>query len=83
MHILTLTVHICDTVRMRTTLDLPEDLLNAAREASGRASKTDTIIYALKEVVRRQKVEALKAMFGTVTVDLDLCKVRGRQRTVA
>ena len=64
---------------MRTTLDLPEDLLNEARTATGRSSKTETIVYALKEVVRRQKIEALKAMFGTVPVELDLNKIRGRR----
>jgi hypothetical protein len=65
---------------MRTTLDLPEELLNEARELTGRVSKTDTIVYALKEVIRRQKIEALKAMFGTVTLALDLDKIRGRHR---
>jgi len=68
---------------MRTTLDLPEALLNEAREATGKASKTETIVYALQEVVRRRKIETLKAMFGTVAIDLDLSKVRGRHRAPA
>ena len=68
---------------MRTTLDLPEDLVNEAREVAGRASKTETIVYALKEVVRRGKIERLKAMFGTIPIDLDLDKIRGRHRTPA
>lgn len=66
---------------MRTTLILPEALVDAARIASGRKSKTETIIYALEEVVRRSKVDALKAMLGTVAVQVDLAKTRGRGQT--
>ena len=39
---------------MRTTLDLPVDLVDAARSALGFKSKTDTIILALRELVRRR-----------------------------
>ncbi len=63
---------------MRTTLDLPEDLVEAARDAIGFKSKTDTVVYALKEVVRRSRVEDLKKMFGTVRVDLDISHSRRR-----
>jgi len=63
---------------MRTTLILPDDLVDAAREAAGMASKTETVIYALKEVIRRKRIDDLKGMFGTVDVRIDLDKVRGR-----
>ena len=63
---------------MRTTLDLPENLVDEARAAVGFKSKTDTVVYALKEVVRRSRVEDLKAMFGTVRIDLDISKSRRR-----
>lgn len=65
---------------MRTTLILPDGLIDSAREAAGLASKTDTVVYALKEVIRRKRIVELKAMFGTVDVRLDLGKVRGRSR---
>jgi hypothetical protein len=64
---------------MRTTLDLPEALLDEARIATGCKSKTETIVYALAEVVRRKRVEALKAMLGTVNIKADLAKTRGRR----
>lgn len=64
---------------MRTTLDLPEDLVDDARKALGFKSKTDTVVYALREVVRRKHVEGLKALFGKVHIDLDLDKARGRR----
>ena len=65
---------------MRTTLDLPDDLVDDAREVLGFKSKTDTVVYALREVVRRGRIEGLKALFGKVHIDLDLDKVRGRPR---
>ena len=63
---------------MRTTLDLPENLVDEARTAVGFKSKTDTVVYALKEVVRRSRVEDLKSMFGNVRIDLDISKSRRR-----
>lgn len=65
-------------VYMRTTLDLPADLVDDAREVLGFKSKTDTVVYALREVVRRGHIEGLKALFGKVHIDLDLDRVRGR-----
>ena len=34
---------------MRTTLDLPENLIDEARAAVGFKSKTDTVVYALRK----------------------------------
>lgn len=63
---------------MRTTLDLPVELLDEARHKLGYRSKTDTIIYALKEVVRRSKLDELKAICGTVDFDVDPLTLRGK-----
>lgn len=63
---------------MRTTLDLPEDLVNEAKTILGFKSKTDTIVFALTEIVRRDKREKLIAMFGKVKIDIDLDKSRRR-----
>lgn len=71
-------MHILMLHRMRTTLDLPQELIDAARSATGCSSKTETIVYALKEVVRRKRIEALKSLIGHVAVDVDLTKTRGR-----
>ncbi|OFW42975.1 MAG: hypothetical protein A3J29_21650 [Acidobacteria bacterium RIFCSPLOWO2_12_FULL_67_14b] len=65
---------------MRTTLDLPDTLVEDARDVLGFKSKTDTVVYALREVVRRGRVEGLKALFGKVHIDLDLDKTRGRTK---
>jgi len=65
---------------MRTTLDLPEDLLEEARAALGFKSKTDTIVLALRELVRRQRLDELKALLGKVRLDIDIPASRRRVR---
>ena len=41
---------------MRTTLDLPAELLDEARRLLGFKSKTDTVVLSLRELVRRRRV---------------------------
>ena len=65
---------------MRTTLDIPEGLLDEARAALGFRSKTDTIVLALRELLRRQRLEELKGLLGRVRLDVDLPKSRRRPR---
>jgi Arc/MetJ family transcription regulator len=68
-----------DCADMRTTLDLPDHLVEEARRMLGFKSKTDTIIFALSELVRRGRIEQLKSMMGSVRLDIDLAKSRRRQ----
>ena len=68
---------------MRTTLILPEPLINEARTVLGFTSKTDTVIYALREVVRRGRVDDLKSMLGRVSFEFDPATLRKRDRTRA
>lgn len=65
---------------MRTTLDLPEPLIEEARRLLGFKSKTDTVVVSLQDLVRRKRIEELKAMLGTVKLDLDLGRSRRRPR---
>jgi len=46
---------------MRTTLDIPDDLLNRAREVSGRQSKRDVVCWALEEATRKEAMSELLA----------------------
>lgn len=63
---------------MRTTLDLPMDLVEEARQALAFKSKTDTIIFALRELLRRKQLDELKALEGKIELDLDVPKSRRR-----
>ncbi len=65
---------------MRTTLDLPDELLDSARRALGFKSKTDTIVVALRELVRRHRLEELKSLLGRVELDVDVERSRRRPR---
>ena len=65
---------------MRTTLDLPEDLLEEARTALGFKSKTDTVVMALRELLRRRRIEDLKGLLGRVQLEVDVPASRPRPR---
>ena len=64
---------------MRTTLDLPEDLLESAMKACHQKTKTATIIAALQDMVRRSRLQGLRQFQGRVPdldVDLDVLRKR-------
>jgi hypothetical protein len=63
---------------MRTTLDIPLPLIEEARDLLGFKSKTDTVILALKELIRRQRLDELKSLFGSIDLDIDLERSRRR-----
>ena len=63
---------------MRTTLDLPEDLLNDAQVTLGFRSKTDTVIMALRNLVRQHRIDELKGLLGKVRLDIDIPRSRRR-----
>lgn len=65
---------------MRTTLDLPVDLIDEARAAIGFTSKTDTVVFALREVVRRSRLEDLKKLVRRVDYAPDTLAPRRKER---
>lgn len=65
---------------MRTTLDLPADLLEQAMTSLKFKSKTDTVVHALRELMRRQKLEELKNLAGKIPLEIDLSVSRRRPR---
>lgn len=65
-------------IHMRTTLDLPVDLVEEARAALGFKSKTDTVVLALRELVRRRRLDDLKELLGRVELDIDVAGSRRR-----
>jgi Arc/MetJ family transcription regulator len=65
---------------MRTTLDLPDGLVEEARDAIGFKSKTDTVVYALKEIVRRKRVGELKDWITRIEFEFDPTEIREMDR---
>ena len=63
---------------MRTTLDLPDVLMQDAMKVSHQKTKTAVIITALQELVRKNRLQELRHFKGRVNLDLDLNVARKR-----
>jgi hypothetical protein len=63
---------------MRTTLDLPERLMQDAMKASPQKTKTAVIIAALQDFVRKSRLRELRSFKGRVELDVDLDALRKR-----
>ncbi|HJX31131.1 MAG TPA: type II toxin-antitoxin system VapB family antitoxin [Thermodesulfobacteriota bacterium] len=64
---------------MRTTLDIPEDLINEAMKAIHTNTKTKVIVTALEGLIRKSKISGLKKFKGKVDLHMDLDVIRKRQ----
>ncbi len=63
---------------MRTTLDLPDELLEEARRAANLPSKRAAVVAGLEELIRRSRRDALRALAGQLEVKVDLARSRKR-----
>lgn len=63
---------------MRTTLDLPNDLIKEAMEITKAKTKTEVITIALETIIRQEKINRLIAFHGKVDVDVELDLLRDR-----
>lgn len=61
---------------MRTTLNLPEKLINEAMLAAKLPTKTATIKMALEQLIRRSKTIGIMQYGGKVDLDIDLDVLR-------
>jgi hypothetical protein len=65
---------------MRTTLDIPTELMQSAQEITSFKSKTDVVIFSLQELIRRKKIEKLIDLSGSIDLKIDLNKTRKRSK---
>jgi len=63
---------------MRTTLELPDTLVNEAMSLTKIPTKTGLIRFALENVIQREKINGLSKYFGKLNLDIDLDKLRNR-----
>lgn len=63
---------------MRTTLEIPEELLEEARKAARLSTKRETVVAGLNELLRKAKREDLRRLAGRVDLKIDLRKSRQR-----
>ena len=63
---------------MRTTLDLPEELIGEAMKITSTRTKTGVIILALRELIRKSKISDLKKYRGKIDLNIDIDELRDR-----
>ena len=63
---------------MRTTLNLPEQLVRDAQKAVHARTKTEAIVLGLQSLLRRQKLDALRLLRGKLSLKIDLNASRER-----
>ena len=63
---------------MRTTLDLPDGLVERAMTITKAKTKTEVITIALENIIRQEKLNKLISFHGKVVFDVDLDSLRKR-----
>lgn len=63
---------------MRTTIDIPEELINEAMKVTNISTKTEVIKEGLLNLIQREKIKGIKKFRGTVDLDIDLDRLRKR-----
>lgn len=63
---------------MRTTLNLPNDLIKKAQHILGTKTKTETILAGLYQILRTEKIHGLLSLKGSLNLNIDLPKSRKR-----
>jgi len=66
---------------MRTTLNLPDDLVKELVKVTGEKNKTLLIRTALADMLKRIKREKLIEFRGKIDIDFDLDELRRRDMT--
>ena len=63
---------------MRTTIEIPEELVKKAQTILKTETKTETIIQALKHVIESNERQKLILFRGKIDLDMDLHALRSR-----
>ena len=63
---------------MRTTLDLPENLISEAMTVTHTKTKTEVIKLALQNLIQKENIKDIKKYFGKINLDIDLDIMRNR-----
>jgi len=63
---------------MRTTIDIPEELINEAMKVTNISTKTEVIKEGLLNLIQREKIKGIKKFRGAVDLDIDMDRLRKR-----
>lgn len=68
---------------MRTTIDIPEDLIKEAMRITKSPTKTELIKKALYNIIQKNKIKSLKNYKGKIDLDIDLNIIRNRNEYIS
>jgi hypothetical protein len=63
---------------MRTTLDLPESLIENAMSITHAKTKTELIKLALENIINQEKRKNIRKYHGKIDLEIDIDKLRKR-----
>ena len=63
---------------MRTTLNLPEDIIIEGLKVTHLRTKTELITTAIKELIRKHKTSSIKKFKGSIDLNINLNTLRDR-----
>ena len=63
---------------MRTTLDLPETLIDEAMMLTNIQTKTEVIKTALMNLIQKEKIKDIKKFYGKLDLAIDMNDMRKR-----
>jgi Arc/MetJ family transcription regulator len=64
---------------MRTTLDIPENLMKEALKITKSKTKTELVKMALENIIRKNKIRSIKDFKGKIDLNIDLDALRKRR----
>ena len=65
---------------MRTTIDLPEELMDEVQRVSHTSSRREALVTAMEDYLRRKRLRAVIAAAGTLELDIDVRALRDADR---
>lgn len=68
-----------EVCEMRTTINLPDALVNEAMEVTHISTKTELIKKALSNLIQKERIKDLNNYFGKIDLDIDLDTLRKRE----
>lgn len=60
----------------RTTITIPQELITDLMELTKRKNKTQAVIFAIEETIKKQKLEKIKSMAGKMEFDIEAEELR-------
>jgi len=56
---------------MRATLNIPDELIAEVQNITGAKSRTEAVVTAIQEFIRKKRMEQLLALKGRIEIDYD------------